>query len=225
LVVAAALGRLRAEDERMAGDPEAALSSLAWDRGLQAITQHGLQVFLWHELPRKWLTDRGGKLHIAASLGRLLELVGLARYAAICRGTPDRRGAAGLRGRRPGGLPGVRRAQERSGVELPDLPGPRLWFALGPVMGEREAGAFVSVAAALELAVAGAWRLPGRSWMGGAGWRWWWRPSGSVRGRAAVVRPGGRWSTRCFRGWLAGRCCRSRSRPARRRHWPRCAGC
>jgi hypothetical protein len=28
-----------------------------------------------------------------------------------------------------------RRAQERSGVELPDLPGPRLWFAWGPVMG------------------------------------------------------------------------------------------
>jgi hypothetical protein len=44
--VAAALGRLRAEDERMAGDAEAALGSLAWDRGLQAITQHGLQVFL-----------------------------------------------------------------------------------------------------------------------------------------------------------------------------------
>ena len=56
--VAAALGRLRAEDERMAGDAEAALGSLAWDPGLQAITQHGLQAFLWHELARKWLTDR-----------------------------------------------------------------------------------------------------------------------------------------------------------------------
>jgi hypothetical protein len=30
-----------------------------------------------------------------------------------------------------------------------------------------------------------------------------------------VVRPGGRWSTRCFHGWPAGRCRRSRSRPAR----------
>ena len=55
--VAAALGRLRAEDERMAGDAEAALGSLTWT-GLQAITQHGLQAFLWHELARKWLTDR-----------------------------------------------------------------------------------------------------------------------------------------------------------------------
>jgi hypothetical protein len=49
----AALGRLRAEDERVAGDAEAALGSLTWDQGLQAITQHGLQTFLWHELPRK----------------------------------------------------------------------------------------------------------------------------------------------------------------------------
>jgi hypothetical protein len=76
--VAAALGRLRAEDERVAGDAEAALGSLTWD--------DGLQTFLWYELPRKWLTDLEGKLDIAASLGRLLELVGLPRYAAICRG-------------------------------------------------------------------------------------------------------------------------------------------
>jgi hypothetical protein len=33
MVVAAALGRLRAEDERMAGDAEAALGTLTGDRG------------------------------------------------------------------------------------------------------------------------------------------------------------------------------------------------
>jgi hypothetical protein len=33
VVVVVALGRLRAEDERMAGDVEAALGSLMWDRG------------------------------------------------------------------------------------------------------------------------------------------------------------------------------------------------
>ena len=104
-MVAAALGRLRAEDERMAGDAEAALGSLTWDRGLQAITQHGLQTFLWHELPRKWLTDLKGKLHIAASLGRLLELVGLPRYAAICRGPET---AAVLQAYERGGREGFR---------------------------------------------------------------------------------------------------------------------
>jgi hypothetical protein len=85
----------------------------------------------------------GGKLHIAASLGRLLELVGLPRYAAICRG--PRTGAV-LQAYEGGGREsfwGSRPAQERSGVDLPDLPGPRLWFARGPVMGMREADAFV----------------------------------------------------------------------------------
>jgi hypothetical protein len=80
----------------------------------------------------------GGKLHIAASLGRLLKLVGLPRDAVICRGP---RTAAVLQAYEGGGREsfwGSRRAQERSGVNLPDLPGPRLWFARGPVMGERE---------------------------------------------------------------------------------------
>lgn len=163
--VAAALGRLRAEDEHVAGDAEAALGSLTWDQGLEAITQHGLQTFLWYELPRTWLTDLEGKLHIAASLGRLLELVGLPRYAAICRGPET---TAVLQAYERSGREGFRvfrRAQERSRVEPPDLPGSPLWFRWGPVMGEREAGAFFSVAAALELAVAGGELRPGaRGW-------------------------------------------------------------
>src|SRR6266508_3641625 len=96
--VAAALGRLRAEDERIAGDAEAAFGSLTWDQGLQVITQHGLQTFLWHAVLRAY--ERGG-----------------------------REGFRTFRG-----------AQERSGVEPPDLSGPPLWFGWGPVMGEREAG-------------------------------------------------------------------------------------
>jgi hypothetical protein len=80
-----ALARLRAEDERLGGDAEAALNSLTWDGGLETITQYGLQRFLWYELPRKWMTDLEDKGHLAMSLGRLLDLVGLARYAAICR--------------------------------------------------------------------------------------------------------------------------------------------
>jgi hypothetical protein len=85
-MVVAALGRLRAEDERMAGDAEAALGSLTWDRGLQAITQHGLQAFLWHELPRKWLTDRRQAAHRRFA-GAVLELVGLALWVPVIRFT------------------------------------------------------------------------------------------------------------------------------------------
>jgi hypothetical protein len=132
--------------------------------GLQAITQHGLQAFLWHELPRKWLTDQRQAAHrrfagTVAGAGRAGPLHGDLPWA------PDRRGAAAYEGGGREGFWECRRAQERSGVELPDLPGPRLWFALGPVMGEQEAGAFVSVAAALELAVAGGKLRPGaRGW-------------------------------------------------------------
>jgi hypothetical protein len=229
-ITVAALGRLRAQDERVAGDAEAALGSLTWDQGLQAITQHGLQTFLWHELPRKWLTDLEGKQHIAASLGRLLELVGLPRYAAICRGPQT---AAVLRAYQRSGREGFRefrRAQQRSGVEPPDLPGPPLWFQWGPVMGEREAGAFFSVAAALELAIAGGqlrpgasgWRaaqqavarrhltvpqpeLDGQSWLEAmvAEWVGEWARSRGEAGR--------RWSNRCSRVWPAGHCRRCRS--------------
>ena len=84
-IVAGALERLRAEDERLGGDAEAALNSLTWDEGLETIIQYGLQAFLWYELPRKWMTDLEGRRHLAMALGRVLDLVGLPRYAAICR--------------------------------------------------------------------------------------------------------------------------------------------
>jgi len=161
-IVAGALARLRAEDEGLGGDAEAALNSLTWDEGLETITQYGLQTFLWYELPRKWMTDLEGKRHLANALGRLLDLVGLPRYAAICR-SPETDAVldAHERGSREG-FAAFRRAEERSGVHPPDLPE----LEWGPVMGMREAGAFWSTAAALELAITGGQLRPGSS-----GWR------------------------------------------------------
>jgi hypothetical protein len=86
IVVAASPGRLRAKDERMAGDAEAALGSLTWDQeaaGHYPARAAGVPVA---RAAAQGADGSGGKLHIAASLGRLLELVGLPRYAAICRG-------------------------------------------------------------------------------------------------------------------------------------------
>ena len=156
-----ALARLRDEDERLGGDAEAALNSLTWDGGLETITQYGLQRFLWYELPRKWMTDLEDKGHLAMSLGRLLDLVGLARYAAICR-SPETGAvlAAYERGDREG-FAAFRRAEDRSGLQPPDLPE----LTWGPVMGMQEAGAFWSTAAAQELAVASGELRPGnRGW-------------------------------------------------------------
>jgi hypothetical protein len=161
-IVAGALERLRAEDERLGGDAEAALNSLTWDEGLETITQYGLQRFLWYELPRKWMTDLEGKRHLAMALGRVLDLVGLPRYAAICRSPETDAVLAAYERDDREGFAAFRRAEERSGVHPPDLPE----FTWGPVMGMQEAGAFWSTAAALELAITGGQLRPG-----GRGWR------------------------------------------------------
>jgi hypothetical protein len=160
-IIAGALARLRAEDERLGSDAEAALNSLTWDEGLETITQYGLQRFLWYELPRKWMTDLDGKRHLAMSLGRVLDLVGLPRYAAICRSLETDAVLAAYERDDREGFAAFRRAEERSGLHPPDLPE----LTWGPVMGMQEAGAFWSVAAALELAVAGGELRPGsRGW-------------------------------------------------------------
>jgi hypothetical protein len=160
-IVAGALERLRAEDDRLGGDAEAALNSLTWDEGLETITQYGLQAFLWYELPRKWMTDLEGKRHLAMALGRVLDLVGLPRYAAICRSPETDAVLAAYERYDREGFAAFRRAEERSGVHPPELPE----FTWGPVMGMREAGVFWSTAAALELAITGGQLRPGsRGW-------------------------------------------------------------
>ena len=129
----------------MAGDAEAALGSLTWTgaAGHHPARAAGVPVA---RAAAQGADGSGGKLHIAASLGRLLELVGLARYTAICRGPqtaavlqPTRAAA----GRASESAAGRRSALAWTCRTLPDLPRPRLWFARGPVMGEREADAFV----------------------------------------------------------------------------------
>ena len=161
ILVAQALARLHAEDERLGGDAEAALNSLTWDEGLEAITQYGLQWFLWYELPRKWMTDLEGKCHLAMALGRLLDLVGLPRYAAICRSPETDAVLTAYERDDRAGFAAFGQAEERSGLHPPDLPE----LTWGPVMGMQEAGAFWSTAAALELAIAGDELRPGsRGW-------------------------------------------------------------
>jgi hypothetical protein len=134
-IVAGALERLRAEDEHLGGDAEAALNSLTWDEGLETITRYGLQRFLWYELPRKWMTDLEGRRHLAMALGRVLDLVGLPRYAAICRSPETDAVLAAYERDDREGFAAFRRAEERSGVHPPDLPE----LTWGPAMGMQEA--------------------------------------------------------------------------------------
>jgi hypothetical protein len=160
-LTAEALERLRAASLRVANDAEAALDALTWGEGLQVITQHGLQRFLWHELPRKWAGDLDDKLHIAASLARLLDLVGLPRYAALCRAEQTASILTAYDRDQREGFIAFQHAEQRSGVSPPDLPE----LTWGAVMGPQEATARAAIAAALELAIASGELRPGsRGW-------------------------------------------------------------
>jgi hypothetical protein len=107
------------------------------------------------------MTDLEGKRHLAMALGRVLDLVGLPRYAAICRSPETDAVLAAYERDDREGFAAFRRAEERSGVHPPELPE----FTWGPVMGMREAGVFWSTAAALELAISGGQLRPGsRGW-------------------------------------------------------------
>ena len=117
---------------------------------LGAITQFGLQQFLWYELPFKWMVDVAVQLEIADHLARFLEAVGFPRYAAIAGGEHTRQIIEAWADDVGEGYRQFREVMTASGVEPPDLPELR-W---GVVMGRVEYDAFWSAAGALELAAA-----------------------------------------------------------------------
>lgn len=88
-VVERALARLGEHDFDAPHDVEGALEWVAArdDRAAPLLlTRYDLQIFLWYQLARKWLTSPEHKRTVALRLGRFLELVGGrgAAYAGIC---------------------------------------------------------------------------------------------------------------------------------------------
>jgi hypothetical protein len=161
-VIAAAIAALAAEDTEVAEDAKAALEWLTAGEGIGVLTQERLQDFLWYQLPMKWLTDPGHHRRVAAALARACDLLGLPRYAAICRsattaGVLDAYERSNARGKAA-----FRKADLASGISPPDLPE----LEWGSVMGLEESRALSSTAGILELAVAAGDLAPGRS-----GWK------------------------------------------------------
>jgi hypothetical protein len=161
--MAAALAKLKAEDPSATDDAEAALGWIVGENGPKSITQQRIQQFLWYSLPLKWLTELDHKLAIAAALGRALELLGLPRYAEICRSETTRRILRAYEQDDTQGLRAFHRADIASGIRPPDLPE----FEWGRTMGWEESRALSSIAELLELAVASGDLVPGaRGWKG-----------------------------------------------------------
>jgi hypothetical protein len=159
--IAAAVAKLAGEDPSAASDAEAAVEWIAGGQGLALITQERIQNFVWYDLPMKWMTGLDGKVAVAEALAQALDLLGLPKYAAICRSETTRAILSAYAVSTADGRFAFRRANAASGIQPSDLPE----FEWGAMMGFQEASALSSTADFLELAVASGDLVPGaRGW-------------------------------------------------------------
>src|SRR5690554_3820111 len=119
-VIADAIAKLEVEDAGAARDAEAALQSLTWGEGLGVITQERLQHFLWYGLPMKWLTDTDHHRRLVDALARAFDLLGLPRYAALCRSKTTTEVLDAYERSDAEGKKAFRRADLASGIRPPD---------------------------------------------------------------------------------------------------------
>jgi hypothetical protein len=80
-----ALAELRADSEDEASDAAAALGWLVGEEGPERLSEGRLQEFLWSVLPSKFLMPLESQLEVATALARALDVLGLPRYAEVCR--------------------------------------------------------------------------------------------------------------------------------------------
>jgi hypothetical protein len=158
------IAELRARDEELGMNAEAAWNTLTWGEGIGSITQEQVQNFLWYELPLKWWAPPEDDIctKMAAAAAALFDGLGLDRYAAICRSPVTADVHAAYRRSEGEGRREFRRAVERSGIDPPDLDD----FAWGSMMGSDEASARSTVAIVLAQAIDAGELAPG-----GRGWR------------------------------------------------------
>jgi hypothetical protein len=147
---AQALAALTRQDPAAADDAKAALRWLTGDEGLGSISLLRLQEFLWHVLPSQWPVPPHAQLGVAKSLGKLLELAGLDRYARACTSKQTQQIITAYERDPAQGASACAEAIETAAATPPDTD----LLAWGTLMGSAERSAFEACAAALELAVA-----------------------------------------------------------------------
>ncbi len=159
--VRAALMLMERSSREEADDARAALEWLVGEGGPGDLTQARLQEFLWYSLPRKWLTDAAHHKRVAVALGEALELLGMPRYAEVCRSEVTREILMAWERDDSEGFEAFRRARERSGLEPPDTDD----LEWASTMGPDEFGLTDDIAATLEASVAAGDLRPGaRGW-------------------------------------------------------------
>ncbi|MEV5408919.1 hypothetical protein AB0K60_08775 [Thermopolyspora sp. NPDC052614] len=172
--------RYGAREARLA---EAAIDVIAGADGLEAVTAHRLQEFLWRTLPG-WRIDDPER--VAAALGHLFTLTGLDRYADLATCARTRTILAVYAGQgADAGREACEAAITESGLVPPDTP----LLAWRVFTGPEEHAARHACAATLELAVAAGELRPGA--------RGWERVRAAVTNRCLTApRRGGPWLDR-----------------------------
>lgn len=158
-VADAIVARLSARDRRLGEDARAAvewLTGFDGDEVPAAFSRRELQLFLWYQLPKKWLIGTADQLAVAEALARFFDEVGAeaAPLAALCRSTQT---AEMIRTHGKN----LAAALERSGLEPPDTP----LLAWSAFMSIEESLEHDLVAARLEDAIDTGKLVPGaKSW-------------------------------------------------------------
>lgn len=142
-------------------DARAAWEWLTASGDVPMVTLRDLEYFLWYQLPAKFLTTHEGHRAIALALGNLLDDLGYADGAAICRGPVTMHVLAEWDKGSGSGHRALRKALDDSGVEPPDTAD----LAWGGIMGPVEASVFEAASRALEDALAaGEFTPAARGW-------------------------------------------------------------
>ncbi|MGP3957379.1 hypothetical protein ACTWPT_15365 [Nonomuraea sp. 3N208] len=145
--VTALLAELERSHPELAEDARTAVGWLTGGEPLETVTQLDVCEFLWYTLPLK---VGGDHERLARSLGRLLQLGGMERYAAMCVSpTTVQILRTYAREGEDAGTSAYQQALDATGVLPPDVP--ELQWSM--IMGPEELGAHVACAAALELAI------------------------------------------------------------------------
>jgi hypothetical protein len=173
--VTALLAELERSEPELAEEARTAVEWLTGGEPLETVTQLDVCEFLWYTLPLK---VGGDHERLARSLGRLLQIGGLDRYAGLCVSpTTTQILRTYARHGEDAGTSAYQEALEATGVLPPDVPD--LQWSM--IMGPEELGAHVACSAALELAILAGdtvdrtaltrrWLTEPRSDLGGDSW-------------------------------------------------------
>jgi len=154
------LGEREPGAERMVEDVLSSIAGREEEHEPLVLSRYELQLFLWYEMPRKWLAEFDGKRALVRALASFLELAGepVARWAQVCR-SPQTDRLLGLweREERDHARKLLRELLDSSGPE----PSETELLQWGSVMGPVQPIAHRNVAYTLEEAVEDGRLVPG----------------------------------------------------------------